>query len=60
MHRDADSAHPLVRLIATSALARAESRGAHCRADFPHRDSELDLRHGVVDESGKLRWEAWL
>ena len=32
---------PLVRLIAESALARAESRGAHFRADFPCEDSAL-------------------
>ena len=30
-----DDPHPLVRLIAQSALARTESRGAHQRRDFP-------------------------
>ena len=29
--------HLLARLVAESALARAESRGGHFRADFPHR-----------------------
>jgi L-aspartate oxidase len=37
--------HPLVRLIATSALARGESRGAHQRRDFPETDPSLDGAH---------------
>ncbi|MDP8975901.1 MAG: FAD-dependent oxidoreductase [Actinomycetota bacterium] len=36
------SAVPLVRLIAEAALARAESRGAHFRADFPTEDPALE------------------
>jgi L-aspartate oxidase len=40
--------HPLARLVAASALAREESRGAHARADFPAYDSDLDLRHSVI------------
>jgi L-aspartate oxidase len=40
--------HPLARLVAASALAREESRGAHARADFPALDPELDGRHSVV------------
>jgi len=50
---------PLVRLIAEAALARAESRGAHFRADFPSEDPSL-AGHLVLrpDQSPVLeRWE---
>jgi L-aspartate oxidase len=50
---------PLARLIAASALARAESRGAHQRADKPVTDSGLDGRHLVVDHHGDADWEEW-
>ncbi|HEY4278745.1 MAG TPA: FAD-dependent oxidoreductase [Conexibacter sp.] len=52
--------HPLVRLLAASALAREESRGAHQRRDFPATDPALDGHHTVVapDETTSLaRWE---
>jgi L-aspartate oxidase len=44
-----DDPHPLARLVARSALARIESRGAHARADFPDADPALDDHHTVVD-----------
>jgi L-aspartate oxidase len=55
----ANSPHPLVRLIAASALLRAETRGAHCRADAPERDSALDHRHTVVDAARMPSFELW-
>ncbi len=52
-------AHPLARMVATCALAREESRGAHLRTDFPELDPALDGMHAVVrgDEAPVLeRW----
>jgi L-aspartate oxidase len=54
-----DDPHPLARLIATCALRREESRGAHARADFPGTDPRLDGRHAVVDASGEPRLHRW-
>jgi L-aspartate oxidase len=51
--------HPLVRLIAASALARTESRGAHQRRDFPDLDHRLDGRHVTIDRAGEPAFEAW-
>lgn len=44
----ASDPHPLVRIVAASALARTESRGAHRRLDLPETDPALDRRHTVV------------
>jgi succinate dehydrogenase / fumarate reductase, flavoprotein subunit len=35
-------------LILTSALQRQESRGAHCREDYPHRDDTQFLKHTMA------------
>jgi L-aspartate oxidase len=48
LRRLLDDPHPLARLVAISALARQETRGAHARSDFPASDPELDDRHSVV------------
>jgi L-aspartate oxidase len=53
------SPHPLARLIARCALARAESRGAHRRIDHPERDPALDHRHVVVSGDEALEWQTW-
>jgi L-aspartate oxidase len=54
-----DDPHPLARLIATCALTRRESRGAHFRDDFPDPDPRLDQMHTVIDGAGVARLEAW-
>jgi L-aspartate oxidase len=66
LERDADGLrqlttdqHPLVRLIARSALARTESRGAHQRTDFPERDARFDGRHVTVRGDAETALEAW-
>jgi L-aspartate oxidase len=52
--------HPLVRLIATSALARTESRGAHQRSDFPDRDPGFNRRHVTIRAEGAPVIERWM
>jgi L-aspartate oxidase len=51
--------HPLVRLIAASCLARAESRGAHQRTDAPAADPALDGMHTLVGAGAEPRFERW-
>ncbi|MFL5846763.1 MAG: L-aspartate oxidase [Solirubrobacteraceae bacterium] len=54
-----DADHPLIRLIAACALLREETRGGHCRADFPERDPALDLHHAVVGAGLEPAFEIW-
>jgi L-aspartate oxidase len=54
-----DDPYPLARLIASAALERTESRGAHRRTDFPLPDPGLDAVHLVVGPAGELRRERW-
>jgi L-aspartate oxidase len=59
LRRLIDDPHPLVGLIARSALAREESRGAHQRRDFPALDHRLDGRHVVVQAGGRCVLREW-
>jgi L-aspartate oxidase len=59
LERLAGDPHPLARLIALSALAREESRGAHRRVDRPERDPALDRSHVVVPDGERLEWQTW-
>lgn len=54
-----DDGHELVRLLAASALAREESRGAHQRRDFPQVDPALDGHHTVVTSDGSPSLVFW-
>lgn len=46
--------------ILQSGLARTESRGAHFRNDFPHRDDERFRKHSVFDGDSEVRFEEWM
>jgi L-aspartate oxidase len=50
---------PLARLVARSALAREESRGAHQRSDHPETDPGLDGMHFVLRGEEEPRSERW-
>lgn len=51
--------YELVALIARSALARRESRGAHQRRDFSALDPNLDGAHVIVGVAGDARLVPW-
>ena len=53
---EARNLHTVLRLIASSALARKESRGAHYRADYPKKNEAL-RKHSVISSSGEVSFE---
>jgi L-aspartate oxidase len=54
-----DDRFPLARVIATCALAREESRGAHQRRDHPRQDVSLDRTHALVTGGDPPLFEVW-
>ena len=59
LQRLLEDPHPLARLLARSALARTESRGAHQRSDHPQLDPALDRHHYVLAGDGDGAWQTW-
>jgi L-aspartate oxidase len=60
LRRLLEDPHPLARLVATSALAREESRGAHLRVDHSGVDPALDGYHSVIAaQRGEVTHEEW-
>jgi L-aspartate oxidase len=59
LERLLDDPYPLARLVAASALARTESRGAHRRSDHPAPDPAFDSIHMVCAPDGQVRTERW-
>ncbi|HEY5028586.1 MAG TPA: L-aspartate oxidase, partial [Candidatus Angelobacter sp.] len=49
---EARNIHTAAQLIARSALARLESRGAHYRTDYPAHDDPKFKKHSIVGEKG--------
>jgi L-aspartate oxidase len=58
LRRLLDAPHPLVRLVARSALARTESRGVHFRQDFPSEDTAL-AGHLIIHPGREPELERW-
>jgi L-aspartate oxidase len=49
---EARNIHTAAQLMARSALARLESRGAHYRTDYPEHEDSKFKRHSIVGEKG--------
>ena len=47
---EAQNLHAVGLLVARSALAREESRGAHYRTDFPNHDDRKFLKHTIISQ----------
>ena len=58
LERLLDCPHLVARLVAQSALVRAESRGSHFRADYPTQDTAFE-RHVVLRQGSEPALETW-
>jgi L-aspartate oxidase len=56
---EAKSMSCIAQAILLSALARTESRGAHFRNDFPHRNDKHFQKHSFFGRGGEVAFEAW-
>jgi L-aspartate oxidase len=56
---EAQSMSRVAHAILASALARAESRGAHFRNDYPQRDDQRFLKHSILKSDGRVVFERW-
>jgi L-aspartate oxidase len=56
-HYEAQNMLEVARLIARSALAREESRGAHYRTDFPLKNDAAPPQHSFVAKDAPLRFD---
>ena len=56
---EAQSLCQVARSVLLSALARTESRGAHFRNDFPHRDDANFRKHTIFADNDQVRFERW-
>ena len=56
---EAQAMSRVAHVIFHSAIARAESRGAHFRCDFPKRDDENFKRHSVLGPDQRVVFESW-
>jgi L-aspartate oxidase len=56
-HYEAQNVLEVARLIARSALAREESRGAHYRTDFPLKNDAVPPQHSFVAKGTPVRFD---
>jgi L-aspartate oxidase len=56
---EAQALSQVAHAILQSALARTESRGAHFRNDFPHRDDQHFRKHSALKSDGQVRFREW-
>jgi succinate dehydrogenase/fumarate reductase flavoprotein subunit len=56
---EAQAMSQVARAILHSALARTESRGAHSRNDFSHRNDQSFQKHSVYTVRAPVTFKTW-